>query len=358
MTRWIAGAMVTSGLLFLNGCGSEPPPPRSFKAEISNVESAMSNGDGLARNNSHEDALNRYRAGMEIIRKAKLDAEGSELARLKTLEEDLRAKIRNSEVRKLTVAVAPATKAPVAQGEDLAAKQLREEAEAKKKADAANAKERKKAEDLLKAAEAPKVKAGKQEEESEAATAATGKGGEAAKKGEEAAADGVPADAKIIISKAQGPYPAVTDKSPDVEISKMEIRGNSIIAYVQVYNRSNDGMRIDTQPAVFFKDANSNVMIQPQAVACFLYNGFKADAKDPMEQGVAVITTGSHSIDGNAAFQFVAVGQNPNASKCQSVSVKVLLGGKSFLGNGPTRPVAGGGAKEPGATNLGGVNFK
>jgi len=356
MTRWIAGAVVTSGLLFLNGCGSEPPPPRSFKAEISNVESAMTNGDGLARNNSHEDALNRYRAGMEIIRKAKMDAEGSELARLKTLEEEIRGKIRNSEVRKLTVAVAPAVKPGVAQGEDLVAKQQREEAEAKKKTDAANAKERKKAEDLLKAAEAPKVKAGKQEEESEPATTA-GKG-DAAKKDDEAAADGVPADAKIIIAKAQGPYPAVTDKSPDIEIPKMEIRGNFIIAYVQVYNRSNDGLRIDTLPGVFFKDANSNLVVQPQAVACFNFNGFKADAKDPMEQGVQAITAGSHSVDGQAAIQFVAVGQSNNAKACQRVDVAVLMGGKKFTGAGPSKPATGGASKEEGATNLGGVNFK
>lgn len=356
MTRWIAGAVVTSGLLFLNGCGSEPPPPRSFKAEISNVESNMMAGDVRAKNNSHEEALNLYRQSMDIIRKTKLDAEGSELARLKTLEEEIRGKMRLSESRKLMVAAGPVAKPTTAvAGEDIAAKQERDAAEAKKKADAANAKERKKTEDLLKAAEAPKVKGGK-EEESEPATAGKAEG---AKKADgEAADDGIPADAKVIVSKANGPFPAVTDKSPEVEIPKMEIRGNYIIAYVQVYNKSNDGMRIDTQPAVFFKDGNSNVLIQPQAVACFLYNGFKADAKDPMEQGVAVITTGSHSIDGNASLQFVAVGQAPSAAKCQSVSVKVLLGGKGVLGNGPTRPATGGGAKEEGATNLGGVNFK
>ena len=56
------------------------------------------------------------------------------------------------------------------------------------------------------------------------------------------------------------------------------------------------------------------------------------------------------------AFQFVAVGMSTSASNCKSVTVSVLMSGKKFFANGPTKPVAGGAANED--KNMGGVNFK
>jgi hypothetical protein len=108
---------------------------------------------------------------------------------------------------------------------------------------------------------------------------------------------------------------------------------------------------------VFFKDGNGNTIVQPMSVICFHHSGFKADVKDPTEQSANGITAGSVAIDGQSAFQFVAVGMSTSASNCKSVTVSVLMSGKKFFANGPTKPVAGGGGANE-DKNMGGVNFK
>lgn len=352
MLRSIAGLVITGSLLVLSGC-AEPPPPPSFKKDIEAAEGSIQSGDMRLKMGSYDEAIGQYKQAAETIRKARVEAMGNELSRLKTLDDDVRRKIRDTELKKQLAPTVAVNKPVIAVGEDLAAKAQREEAAAKKKADAATAAEKAKTEALLKA-DAPKAAKAKGEDEEPDATAVkpAAKGGDAA--AVEGGADGVPADAKIIISKAIGPFPTVTDKSPDIEIPKMEIRGNYIIAYVQVFNKSENGVRFDTMPGVFFKDGNGNPIVQPQSVICFQYAGFKPDAKDPTEQTAPGITAGSVAIDGQSAYQFAAVGMSTSAANCKSVTVSVLMSGKKFFANGPSKPAEGGAPKEA----PGGVNFK
>jgi len=324
-------------LAVLAGCGSSPQPARSAQEEIGKAERFIASAKEFDKKNEVDVALDQYKLAKESIGKGTSFAEGNELARLRYMEEEIRGAVTSLEMRKLTQAAKPEkpkAEAPLAKTEDPEEQARKEAAEAKKKKETADAKANAVIDDIAKSVAAPPPSAKKTAKE----TAAPGSGAEAkredTKAGDKAAAAedaGPPA-----IQKAEGPYTALTDKSPPVQVCKLQTKGNFALVYFQIFNNSETGKRI-MNAVVFFKDVNNKPLIAPQAAAVFPYSkDFKADTADPFHQEkVTALTLGSAQVTGFEGLRLVGVGESERAKDVKSVAVKVIYAdGKDDVATG------------------------
>lgn len=331
----------SSALAFvlLAGCGSPPPPPQSAAKDIESARMALESGRSYEKQGQLDMAIAGYNRAKEAISKGKEIAEGSELSQLESMEEEARTKVSALQIKKINLASQPQPEKPKAvaagtpKSEDPEEKKKREAdaVEAKRKAEAA--KTTAALDDLNKktAAAKPKEKSGDDEEAVAAKSDKAAKKGEA-KEGEEEAGE---APKGKPVKAASGPFPAITEQSPELEIVKLQIKGKFAIAYFQIYNKKENGRRIMNH-AVFFKNVNGQEAINPPSVAVYPYNGFKPDIADPSSQSLDGITAGSHQVTGLEGMQFAAVGQSDSASNVKSVGVIIVFDdGSKLSASGP-----------------------
>jgi len=337
--RWhqfLALAVVTA---IVSGCGSAPPP-RSAQDEISKAERFVDSAKDWNRKGQVDQALDNYKQAKELIGKGISFAEGNELSRLRNMEEEVRGAVTALEMRKLTQEASRMEKPPIAANaqvktEDPEERKRKEEEAAKKKLAAGEARATAAKDDLAKSLSAPLLAAKKEQKGAEPESDVAEKkerpktgGKEQDKPGEEAAAP--------IGMRAEGPYPALTDKSPPVQVCKLETRGKAAIVYFQLYNNAEAGKRIMNAIA-YFKDVNNQPLIDPRSTAVFPFRSFKPDAANIFEQPlVTALTAGSAQVTGFEGLRLVGVGESERAKDIKKAAVKVIYSdGKSDVDTGP-----------------------
>jgi hypothetical protein len=256
------------------------------------------------------------------------------------LYDDVNQKIAEAEAAQLRKKSEPPKPKPVsdqAKLDDEKAKKeaievAKKEAAEKKKAD----EEKKQLESLANAGK--DSKGGKTEEggtPAATATADASKGGSKDPKDKDKAAADAEAEEKkaeaaanAAILKAKEPYPAVTDKSPELQVIKLGYAGTKYVyAYIQLYNKDDNGRTIN-KVAAWFKDKDNQTLIPDTACYTFPFEGFRPTAKDMIgDQGTDALTLGSHKIDGQAARRFVVIGEGDRAKDCKHMDVKVIYDG-------------------------------
>ena len=326
-------------LAIVAGCGSTPPPPRSAQDEISKAERFVDSARDWDRKGQLDQALDNYKQAKELIGKGISFAEGNELSRLKYMEEEVRGAVTSLEMRKLTREAAKLERPKVAmnaqvKAEDPEEKKRKEEEAVKKKLQAGEAKATAAINDLARSVSAPALAAKKEQrragtESDVVEKKEQPKAGEKEKPSEEAA---TPA-----ILKAEGPFPALGEKSPPLQVCKLETKGDFAIVYFQIFNNAEAGKRI-MNAVPFFKDANNQPVISPQATAVFPYHSFKASVANLFEQPlVTALTIGSVQVTGFEGLRLVGVGESDRIKDIKKVSVKVIYhDGKSDDATGPT----------------------
>jgi hypothetical protein len=327
-------------LVILTGCGSPPPPPPSAAKDIDEAKTNLDTARSMEKMGQLDASIAAYERAKEAIGRGKEIAEGSELSQLNSMEDEARAKVSALRIKKINLASQPekpkvvaATNSATSEDPEEKKKREADAIEKKRKAEAAKttaaldatfqkgvtvgkAKE-KTADDDEPAAKTEKP--AKKEGDDDAAAA----GGEAAPKGKP-------------IKEAKGPFPAITEQSPEMEIVKLQVKGKYAIAYFQVYNKSQNGRRIMNQ-AVYFKNANGQEIVNAPSVGVYPYNGFKADIADPSTQSLDGLTTGSHQITGGEGMQFAAVGTSDSVSQCKSVGIIMVFDdGTKLTASGPS----------------------
>ncbi len=334
--RWtslVAGASFSA--MLLTGCGESAPTKKGAAKELEQAQDLVDAGTSNANSKDYATALVQFNNAKSRIEEARPNATSDEMRTLNSLADTVRRKISDTEYKKMTD-----TKPAVKPVDDTIRK---EEEEEKKKAAA----DKKKAEEEAKKAAEQKAKlekaltqhdtgSGKKDDDTGAAglppTKTAGgdkkpddKGGDKPKgdKGDEAAAE--PKEDPNAIEKAKPPYPAVTDKSEEVEVIKIGTRGKYVWAYFQVFNKSEDGKRISTV-AAYFKDKDNQSLIDERGVAVFPFEGFRDSNKDMFSQGSDALTLGSATVDGRAVKRFVAVGEHESRAKdVKKATVKVIF---------------------------------
>ncbi|MCY3019402.1 MAG: hypothetical protein NTW87_10310 [Planctomycetota bacterium] len=335
MNRCFRGSLLLT-LLFaiLTGCGSPPPPPKSMAKEIGEAERALDAAKNWKGKSEFDLALGEYQRAREIVSKAKPSAEGTELTRLQNMEEEARTNIIALETRKLTAPPKPVDSTPPAVADvpktmDPAEKKRKEDEAAKAKRDADAAKAKDDIAAKITAVASPTTKKKKDDEpEPTAEELKTGKAAQkgegAGKGGEEKAGEGE-GEGGQAIKKAEPPFPAITDKSPPLQICKVEVKGKFVLAYLQVYNNAEQGKRITTW-GVFFKDGNQQAFIAPQTVAVFPASGFKNNVPDLVGgQIVTALTVGSQQITGFDGLRLIAVGESERAKDVRAAAAKIAF---------------------------------
>ena len=343
-------------LAILTGCGSPPPPPPSAAKDIDDAKSSLESARSLEKQGQLDSSIAAYQRAKDAIFRGKEVAEGSELTQLNSMEDEARAQMSALQIKKINLASQPEKPKPLAvsggsKSEDPEEKQKREAAAkaAKLKAETAKATAQLDA-TFQKGVTVGKAKE-KQADEDEPAVKTEKK--VESKDGDDQAAAGDPAAAPKgkSIKEAKGPFPAITEQSPEIEIVKLQVKGKFAIAYFYVRNKSDNGRRIMNQ-AIFFKNANGQEVVNAPSVALYPYVGFKSDNADPSTQNLDGITVGSHQISGGDAMLFAAVGQSDSVAQCKSVGVIMVFDdGTKLTATGPNGGVdlnaAGGGATGP-----------
>lgn len=330
-------------LVVLTGCGSPPPPPPSAAKDIDEAKTNLDTARSMEKMGQLDASIAAYERAKEAIGRGKEIAEGSELSQLNSMEDEARAKVSALRIKKINLASQPekpkvvaAASGPKTEDPEEKKKRETEAIEKKRAAEAAKttaaldatfqkgvavgkAKE-KTADDDEPAAKTEKPAKKEGDGADDAAAAA---GGDAAPKGK-------------AIKEAKGPFPAITENSPEAEIVKLQVKGKFAIAYFYVYNKKENGRRIMSH-AVFFKNANGQEIVNPPSVGVYPFNGFKADIADPSNQSLDGLTTGSHQITGFDAMQFAAVGSSDTIAQCKSVGlIMVFDDGTKLTATGPT----------------------
>ena len=306
----------------LAGCGSSPPPARSASNEISDAERAIDSAKQWERKGELDLALGEYNRAKDIISKGKAFAEGTELAKLNNMEDDVRSARMKLEMAKLTIAATPKKeeKAPVAvKTEDPDEKKKKEDEAEKKKKDAKVAAAQadiKKIAELTAATTPPAKKAQADEPEPPPEP----KGAKAGTKGDEKVAD---PDAGAI-KKSAGPFPALSEKSPPIQVCKLEIKGKFALCYFQLFNAGEAGKRI-MSASVFFKDGNNSPLINPLAAPVYPFDGFRDKVANLIDgQMINALSLGSQQVTGGDGLRLVGVGESERAKDIKSVAVKVV----------------------------------
>jgi len=314
-------------LAIVAGCGS-PPPPRSAQDEISKAERFVEAAKDWERKAQLDQALDNYKQAKELINKGTSFAEGNQLSRLRYLEDEVRTAVASLEMRKLTREAARLERPQVAvnaqlKAEDPEEKKRKEEETAKKKLQAGQAKASAAIEDMAKSVSSPALGAKKDKKDAalESDVVEKKETPKAGEKNKERTSEETPAPASL---KAEGPFPPITEKSPTLEVCKLEFRGNTAIAYFQIYNNAEAGKRI-MNAMVYFKDANNAPLIEPRSTAVFPFKGFKADAPSIFDQSlVTALTAGSAQVTGFEGLRLVGVGEHEKVKDIKKVSVKMI----------------------------------
>jgi hypothetical protein len=329
--RWISTATLAGVLAFMAvGCGDTPSPPKGADAEISAARSMVDSGDSAVRSRDYPRAISMYKGAKDKIEEARSKAKESELSAVKSLTASIREKIDDAELKQVTDKVEP--KVPVVtevkKQEDAEAKQKAEEAKKKAEEEKKIAAAREKNEKLLSRKDSS---GSKQDEDPAVAKSGGDKGGDKKGPGEDKKPAGDDADAgpakpegDPAIAPAKPPYPAVTDKSPEVQIIKIATKGNFVYAYFQLFNKTEDDRRINVINA-FFKDKDNQTMIDHGAVT-FPFEGFKLDTHKDMigEQVIDALTLGSDVVAGRGVRRYVVVGEHDRAKDIKKVALQVV----------------------------------
>ncbi len=337
--RWAASfALFGTLLLAATGCGDSAPARKGASKQIEQAKDAIAAGDMACVGKDYAVALTHYKNAQEAISDGKQNSTDAEDSTLRLLGDSLRAKIDEAELKQITDKPKEKTVvgAEIQKQDDAEKKKL---AEDKAKADALAKKEAEKKAAMEKAlAQTDTSKQTKKEDDGGAtppaspvaggdkpkdATQTKGGGGDDApeKKDPDAGA----------IAPAKAPYPAVTDKTEEVQIVKMGTAGRFVWAYFQLYNKSENGHRISTVSTVF-KDSDNQALIN-NGIACFPFEGFRTGIKDMIgDQGADALTLGSDSIDGGAVRRYVVVGEHDRAKDVKRVTIQVMYqdGGKPY----------------------------
>ncbi len=307
---------VCCGVVFmmLSGCGNPPPPAKSAKNEIRTATEAMDTAQAMAAKKSYDRAMTEYDRALEAISKGESFAQGTELTQLTSMKREARSKRIDMENKALMAPPPPKKTAAteVAKAEDPeAARKKAAEAEAARVA-AAN----KKAESEILNVAKPAVKP-KPDEPEEV---------EVKKKPEEKKPEEVADPAKPKKDKS-GIFNEVTDKSPPLEIAKVERIGRFTLAYCQLHNNTDNGRRITV--AAFFKDNDNQILLKPPATVSFPFERFSTKVKDLIgDQSVRNLTPNTEEVPGHQYLQFVCVGESTAedlAKKVAKVYVNVLF---------------------------------
>jgi hypothetical protein len=328
-----------AGVAALSGCGSRRVETKSAGKEIGDAERFMDSAKSWESKGQLDLAITDYRQAKEAIFSGKSFAAGTELSKLNSMDDDVRKKLTDLQTKKMTIIPEPEKPKVVAvKSEDPEEKKRKEleAAKAKKEKEAAAAKQALTDSFATANAAVSKPKDKKEEEDIVAAPKAAAKDGDKTAEGGEAPEEkGPPA-----LKPADGPYPAITDKSAPLEIVRLANKGNYVLGYFQLYNKNQNGRRI-MGVSVFFKDTNNQPVINPQSTAVFQYSGFKADIKDPFDQSVPAVTAGSHQVTGFDGMRMVAVGEHARAGDIKKLSIKILFDdGSNVVETGPANAAA------------------
>lgn len=287
----------------LSGCGTPPPPP-SAKKQIGTAEEAIETGNSMVRHQQFDLAVVEYERALSEIRSVEGWARGNEASRLGVLKDEARSKKVSAEFegkRKASEAAlrvkSPATDPKAAPVVDAAAEKMK----ADKVKEAELAASNKAALDSI--GKAPKI-AKKDEPEDAGDVAAT-----KAKK-PEAGPDGEPAPAAVKAppKDKNGIYQNVDENTPPLVIAKLQRIGKFVVAYCQIYNKTNDGKRISVYN--FFKDRDNQIAIPQLTTASFPYERFSTKVKDLIaDQSVHNLAPNSEEVNGGEYLQFVSVGE-------------------------------------------------
>lgn len=301
---------ICMGVVFmmLAGCSNPPPRAKSAKSEIKTAAEAMETAQVLASKKSYDRAITEYDRALEAISKGESYAQGTELTELNSMKKEARSKRIDMETKAMLAPPAPKKPAAteVAKAEDPeAVKKKAAEAEAVRVAAA-----QKKAETEILNVSKPAAKP-KPDEPEEVEVKTTKKTEE--KKSEEMADPAKPKKDK------SGIFNEVTDKSPALEIAKLERVGKFSLAYCQLYNSGDNGKRITV--ATFFKNRDNQEVIRPLTVAAFPFDRFSAKVKDLIaDQSVRNLTPNSEEVPGHQYLQFVCVGESASEDVAKSVA--------------------------------------
>ena len=340
----VVGALMST--LLISGCGESTPAKKGASKELDQAQSLVDAGNSAVSGRDYTTALVHFNNAKSRLEEARPNATESESVTLTRLTDLVRKRINETEMKQLEDPK-PKDKpldAEIRKQEDAEAKAKADE---KKKADAETKKAADKAAATQRALTIHDSGSGKKEEEggpalppSSTAAVNTGDkkpaGEKGALKGEDVAVE-PKVDESGLIEKAKPPFPAVTDKSEEVQVIKIGTRGKFVWVFFQVFNKSEDGHRISTV-SVTFKDKDRQKLVDERIVATFPFEGFRENAKDMIgDQGTDALTLGSGSIDGRSVKRYVSIGESDARAKDVKIAtVQVIYqdGGKPYA-DGP-----------------------
>jgi hypothetical protein len=333
-----------AGIIELSGCGSPPPPTRSAKAEISSAESAIQSGDALCKHKSYDQAKIEYEHAIADISKAQGSADDIDGARLSALLREALDKkvICEQNARRLANELAVKPRIPAAPPAVSTTPVLDPEAiklaEAKAREAKATAEQK-----ALQLSNTTKKKIEEPEDAGDVTAAAKAKDKAKAAAGAEGTEP--EANPKAALKDKAGIFPNVTESSPPLQVVKLTRVGKFVVAYVQLFNKGDDGKRFSV--ASFFKNSDNQVVIESQLAHSYPYENFSLKVKDLIgDQPVRTFTANSEEVGGHDWVQFVCVGEcasDEAALKVVKVYVKVMFNdGKGVDATGPEGTNVGG----------------
>ena len=303
----------------MTGCAA-PPVVQSAKKQIEAAESAMESGATLVRLRQYDLAVIEFDRALGEIRKAEGFATGNEATRLGVLKKDaLKFKIDSDFAAQKKAGETAAKVKPTATIAGAAVQQdpeiaKRAAAKVKEAAQAANDKE------VLAAISTTKTAKKAEEPPEDAVDLAVGK-----PKASKPSAEGE-AEAPVVKAKPKdknGIYADVTESTPPLQIAKLMRVGKFVVAYCQIYNKTDDGKRITVYN--FFKDRDNQIAIPQLTTAAFPYDRFSPKVKDLIgDQSVRNLAPNSEEVLGHDILQFVSVGEC-NTEELAGKVVKLFL---------------------------------
>ncbi len=312
--RLVGCAGLVVSVLLISGCGG-PPPVKSAAKEIDEAERDMKSAARYASEGNYDSALSTCKQAQEPITKGKSFATGVELTKLNNLNDDMRNQLNIYAIKKTTQAK-PVT-ANVGPASDVLDPAEVKRREAVRK-EALEQERLKKAEEEKKSVLVEAKKLPKADDPEDAAD-----GGAVADAGVAGVAKADKADGGDAPKKSTGLFPAITEKSPPVEIVKVLVRDRAAVAYVQVYVPGDQTRRIMAVVATF-KDKDHNDICDNNMLA-YEYKGFAASNPDPTIQhsNVVGITMGSHELRSHQSLQIAIPVSHPKARDIKMVFVKI-----------------------------------
>ena len=349
--------LLGGSLTFLPGCGGggrAASPTKSASSEIAAAKRSMESAQLLQSKGEWDLAMAEIKNAQSKIKEGLGFASGPDKRALQNLDDDARSAMSYCEAEKMKAPpklAKPQDPVQVAVVDTTDPKKKEREAKEKQDAEAA-AKRQKELKAKIEESEKAVPKKQPKEEEPAAVPAAATKDGEKKAGGAEGAEGEKPEEAAK--PKGIGPFPPVTENSPEINIVKVTNNGKFAFAYFQLYNKGDNGKRI-MGVTVVFKDKDNAPMTNANQSITVPFEGFSEKAKDPTENPNA-LTLGSHSIDGHGALQLVGVCQHDRAKDIKKVGIRVAYDDQSSVADsGPSAPGAAEEKEDPDKTK---VRFK